>query len=77
MWGNRIKKAKEALVYFLKSLPEGCYFNIYSFGSNYSTLYSQSKKVDSEIIKSTINKVDCFEADFGGTEIAKPLHKIY
>ena len=35
MGGVRIEKAKEALSLFIKSLPEGCYFNVYSFGSNF------------------------------------------
>ena len=39
MMGNRMKNAKEALFLFLKSLPAGCYFNIVSFGSSYSSLF--------------------------------------
>ena len=33
MNGQRIKKAIEALIIFLKSLPEDCYFNVVSFGN--------------------------------------------
>ena len=44
MYGERIEKAKEALVIFLKSLPKDSYFNVYSFGSEYKTLFAMSKK---------------------------------
>ena len=40
MNGDRIKNAKEALFLFLKSLPAGCYFNVISFGSSYSSLFN-------------------------------------
>jgi hypothetical protein len=33
MDGRRINLAIEALKLFLHSLPVGCYFNVYSFGS--------------------------------------------
>jgi hypothetical protein len=39
MDGNRIKKAKEALILFLQSLPHHTYFNVVSFGSSYEFLF--------------------------------------
>lgn len=42
MGGTRITKAKEALVLFLKSLPEDSYFNVFSFGNNYTSIFTAS-----------------------------------
>ncbi|TDH15149.1 hypothetical protein EPR50_G00028090 [Perca flavescens] len=39
MGGSRIKSARETLLLLLKSLPMGCYFNIYSFGSSYEHIF--------------------------------------
>jgi uncharacterized protein with von Willebrand factor type A (vWA) domain len=39
MSGTRMKMAKEALILFLKSLPQQCYFNIISFGSTYESMF--------------------------------------
>ena len=39
MEGERIQNTKEALFLLLKSLPTDCYFNIISFGSEYSCLF--------------------------------------
>ncbi len=46
MSGTRIRKAKEALVLFLKSLPLGSYFNVYNFGSKFDKLYDKSAYYD-------------------------------
>lgn len=51
MQGTRIEKAKEALILFLKSLPEDSYFNVISFGSGFQRMFPSSEKNDSKKIK--------------------------
>lgn len=40
MGGTRIQKAKEALILFLKSLPEDSFFNVISFGSGSKKMFN-------------------------------------
>jgi uncharacterized protein with von Willebrand factor type A (vWA) domain len=42
MSGLRIKKAKEALVLFLQSLPANSYFNIVAFGDSHRKIFQNS-----------------------------------
>jgi len=42
MEGKPIEIAKGALKLFLKSLPIGSYFNVYSFGSEFEKMYDNS-----------------------------------
>ena len=42
-WGEKaIKTAKESLKLFLHSLPDGSFFNVVSFGSNFEYLFEES-----------------------------------
>jgi hypothetical protein len=44
MSGGRIEKAKEALILFIKSLPQDTYFNVISFGSGSQPLFNESRR---------------------------------
>ena len=76
---NTISLAREALILFLLSLPEGCKFNICSYGSKFSFLFDNTRSVDydDKNCQLAISKVKEFEADFGGTDIFSPLNAIY
>ncbi|XP_059587407.1 von Willebrand factor A domain-containing protein 5A-like isoform X1 [Alligator mississippiensis] len=73
----RIDSAKDTLVLLLKSLPLGCYFNIYSFGSNFESFYPQSVEYTQRTMADSLKRVQSFQADLGGTEILRPLQAIY
>ena len=74
MGGVKMAALQEALRIFLKSLPEQCYFNIYSFGSTYSSLWKQSSRYSKETLNEAMQHVsDSFHANMGGTELLSAL----
>ncbi|XP_053121919.1 von Willebrand factor A domain-containing protein 5A-like [Hemicordylus capensis] len=74
---SRIQSAKETLVLILKSLPLGCYFNIYGFGSSHDSFYPQSVEYTQQSMSESLQRVKELDADLGGTEILEPLKAIY
>ncbi|KAM4708706.1 von Willebrand factor A domain-containing protein 5A-like isoform 2-T2 [Discoglossus pictus] len=74
---QRIESAKETLILLLKSLPLGCYFNIYGFGSTFESFFPESMAYTQQSMEEAVKKVNEMNADLGGTEILEPLQKIY
>ncbi|XP_049433032.1 von Willebrand factor A domain-containing protein 5A-like [Epinephelus fuscoguttatus] len=74
---DRIGSARDTLLLLLKSLPMGCYFNIYSFGSTYERIFPKSVEYNEETMEEALKKVEVMNADLGGTEILEPLKEIY
>ncbi|TDH15147.1 hypothetical protein EPR50_G00028070 [Perca flavescens] len=78
MDGSRIKSARETLLLLLKSLPMGCYFNIYSFGSCHENIFPKSVEYSQKTMEEALKKkIEEMGADLGGTEILEPLKHIY
>ncbi|KAA0724669.1 von Willebrand factor A domain-containing protein 5A [Triplophysa tibetana] len=73
----RIESAKETLILLLKSLPMGCYFNIYGFGSSYESFFPQSVVYNQNTMDQALKKVNEMGSNMGGTEILQPLKHIY
>ncbi|XP_059531940.1 von Willebrand factor A domain-containing protein 5A isoform X2 [Myotis daubentonii] len=73
----RIEAAKETLIWLLKSLPIGCYFNIYGFGSSFESFFPESVKYTQDTMEQALKRVKSMDADLGGTEILAPLKAIY
>uniref|UniRef100_A0A8C9TZ76 von Willebrand factor A domain-containing protein 5A-like n=1 Tax=Scleropages formosus TaxID=113540 RepID=A0A8C9TZ76_SCLFO len=74
---SRISSARDTLLLLLKSLPLGCYFNIYGFGSHHESFFPESVEYTQTTMETALNKVKSMQADFGGTEILPPLQNIY
>ena len=78
MRGNFIDSARETLILFLKSLPEGCNFNIIGFGSRYEKLFSAvSVPYTQETLDKATRHAREMQANLGGTELLQPLEYIF
>ncbi|KAJ3129834.1 hypothetical protein HK098_008068 [Nowakowskiella sp. JEL0407] len=77
MDGDRIVQCAKALTLFLKSIPVGCYFNIIGFGSKFKALWSKSVAYSQSTLKKGLNYANSLNANFGGTEILKPLEHAF
>lgn len=73
MGGTRITLAIQALKVLLKSLPVGVKFNICSFGSRYSFLWEKSATYSQQTLDESMNHINSFAANYGGTELRQPL----
>jgi hypothetical protein len=72
--GNKIHVLRDALKVFLRSIPQGCHFNICSFGSSHSSLWPRSQPYNQENPDVANNFVSTsFRADMGGTELLPAL----
>ncbi|XP_048836978.1 von Willebrand factor A domain-containing protein 5A-like isoform X8 [Brienomyrus brachyistius] len=74
---TRISSARDTLLLLLKSLPVGCYFNIYGFGSSFESYFPESVEYMQANMETAVQKVQSMQADMGGTEILQVLQNIY
>ena len=75
-----IKTAIEALKLILHSLPDGSYFNVVCFGSEFEILFKESVVVpySQENLTYAINEINKFRWDcLGRREIYAPLEYIF
>eukprot|EP00746_Dinoflagellata_sp_MGD_P102942 gnl/MRDRNA2_/MRDRNA2_42344_c0_seq1.p1 gnl/MRDRNA2_/MRDRNA2_42344_c0~~gnl/MRDRNA2_/MRDRNA2_42344_c0_seq1.p1 ORF type:complete len:899 (+),score=162.08 gnl/MRDRNA2_/MRDRNA2_42344_c0_seq1:98-2794(+) len=77
MSGRRIEQSKRALQIFMRSLPEGCRFNIVKFGTTFSSLAPQSMVYCDAQIEAASSYISAIGADMGGTEILRPLEFVH
>ncbi|KAJ5703316.1 hypothetical protein N7493_011705 [Penicillium malachiteum] len=74
---GKIPTLRAALRVFLKSLPVGVCFNICSFGSSHSMLWSKSIVYDRASLEHALSFVDTIHANMGGTEIYSAVEAVF
>lgn len=77
MDGHRMDGAKTTLLLFLKSLPDGCFFNVVGFGSSFKILFEKSQPYNDENLKKATVLAQNMTANLGGTEILQPLQWVF
>ncbi|KAH6892946.1 von Willebrand factor type A domain-containing protein, partial [Thelonectria olida] len=75
MAGSKMNALRDVLGVFLKSLPETCFFNLFSFGSNFFSLWDISKAYNQENLDIAMSHVSGFQADMGGTDLLPALKR--
>lgn len=60
-----------------KLLPGDCKFNIFSFGSRFSSLWPRPEPYSIDTKAEAENHIDTMEANYGGTDLKEPLEKIF
>ena len=78
MEGQKIQDAQRAMQIFLRSIPEGAYFNFYLFGSTYKSLFqNKSQLFTADTFSQAKAYAAVLSADLGGTEILPLFEKIF
>lgn len=73
MGGEKISGLRDALHVFVKSLPDTCTFNLYSFGTSFQSLWQSSMPYSQETLDEAVSHISGFSADMGGTELLPAL----
>ena len=73
MAGTSIVEARNALQLCLRSMIEGCRFNIIGFGTKLDLLFRSSRRYDKASLEAASAHVADMQADLGGTEILRAL----
>ncbi|GBB90907.1 hypothetical protein RclHR1_00180045 [Rhizophagus clarus] len=72
-----MRKAAQALGILLHSLPENCYFNVISFGSNYDSLFPKSQLYSETSLSEALKLAKTMTSNYGGTEILRVLKWVF
>lgn len=77
MGGIRLKNAIKALEMFIQELPQEAYFNVISFGTCHSAIWSNSVPAHDFFKQACLADIKSYNADMGGTEIYSCFHDMF
>ncbi|PKC76294.1 hypothetical protein RhiirA1_528033 [Rhizophagus irregularis] len=72
-----MKKAAQALELLLRSLPEDCYFNVVSFGSDYDSLFPKSELYSETSLSEALNLAQTMKSNYRGTKVYNVLEWVF
>ena len=76
MFGERIELCNKALLLFLKSLNEDCYFQLIGFGSSFEYYNKEPLEYNKKNVTHLMDIIRDLSASKGGTELYEPLMDI-
>ncbi|KAI1360816.1 von Willebrand factor type A domain-containing protein [Xylaria arbuscula] len=75
---GKMRSLKSAMMFFLKGLPIDQRFNIWSFGTDHTSLWRKSRAKTRETLEMALEHVARdFQSDMGGTELLPSLRAIF
>ncbi|XP_071884983.1 von Willebrand factor A domain-containing protein 5A-like [Anas platyrhynchos] len=72
-----LERAQESLLFLLKSLPLGCYFNIYCYGATSVGIYPQSVEYTQDNLTKAMQRIPSTSSCLGDADLLGTLRTIY
>ena len=74
---DKMEALKSAMIFFLRSIPQGRRFNIWCFGSDHNSLWPSSQDYSTQTLNSALTFVEQqFDSNMGGTNLLPALKAI-
>lgn len=74
---DKMESLKSAMKFFLHGIPQAQHFNVWCFGSNYTSLWPRSEGYSDSTLREALSYVSQdFRSDMGGTELLPALKAI-
>ena len=77
MKGREIELASQCLTFFIRSLPEKCYFNVIRFGSQFIPLFDKPVPYTDANANTALLLANDLKANLRGTVLSKPLNYVF